>query len=165
VSGIFLNSLADRGGDLACFMHIVRTGEAAVPKRESNRDRETILVVDDTDDVRRMICQILLSHGYNVLEASNGLEAVELTGACKNIHLVLTDVIMPQMNGHELAEHIRRTKPATRLMFMSGYSEDPLVRPLGHLSVFLTKPFTPNTLALKVREVLDAPGQDGDESR
>jgi two-component system, cell cycle sensor histidine kinase and response regulator CckA len=136
-----------------------------VRKAESNQNRETILVVDDTDDVRRMICQILSSSGYNVLEASNGQEAIEVSGAyCKNIHLVLTDVVMPRMNGHELAEHMRRTKPETRLIFMSGYSEDPLVRPLGHLPVFLTKPFTPSVLTTKIREVLDGPGQDGGES-
>lgn len=166
LSGIFRNLAPRPGADLALFLHVGTGGEGAtVRKRESRRDRETILVVEDTEEVRRMICQILLQHGYNVLEASNGLEALELTGACNNIHLVLTDVLMPHMNGHELAEHIHRTKPTTRLIFMSGYSEHALVRPLGRLTVFLPKPFTPVTLTAKIREVLDAPGHDGDESR
>src|SRR5262249_43977434 len=114
------------------------------------------LVVEDTEDVRRMICQILLHHGYNVLEASNGVEALKVCdGYCNNIHLVLTDVIMPRMNGHELAEQIQQRQPAPRLIFMSGFSDDPLVRPLGQLAVFLAKPFTPAALTNKIRQVLD----------
>jgi YesN/AraC family two-component response regulator len=113
-----------------------------------------------------MICQILLHDGYNVLEAANGVEALEVSGAyASNIHLVLTDIVMPEMNGHELAAHIRRTKPSTRLIFMSGFSEDPLVRPLGRMSVFLPKPFTPGALTKKIREVLDGPGHDPEPAR
>ena len=110
--------------DLEHFLQSCLWMGATVRKPEPSRTRETILVVEDTDEVRRMICQILLYDGYDVLEAANGVEALELTvGHCKNIHLVLTDIVMPQMNGHELAEHIRRTKPSTRLLFMSGYTD------------------------------------------
>jgi len=137
---------------------------ATLRKCEPNRTRETILVVEDTDEVRRMICQILLQDGYDVLEAANGVEALELTvGHCKNIHLVLTDILMPQMDGHELAEHIRRTKPSTRLLFMSGYTDYSVINPLGRLSVFLPKPFTPVALTSKIREVLDGPKQDHED--
>jgi CheY-like chemotaxis protein len=130
------------------------------------RIRETILVVEDADEVRRMICQILLHHGYNVLEAANGVEALEVSASYRSdIHLVLTDIMMPHMNGHELAVHIERTLPATRLIFMSGYPEDPVGRPPGRLPVFLAKPFTPVTLTKKIREVLDCPGHDAELTR
>ena len=133
-------------------------------KCERIDSRETILVVEDTDDVRRMICRILSEVGYNVLEAADGMQALEVTGAhSRQIHLVLTDVVMPHMNGCELAEHIQRTAPSTRLIFMSGYTEDPVVGPLGRRADFLPKPFTPVTLTNKIREVLDAPVQELDQ--
>jgi CheY-like chemotaxis protein len=134
-----------------------------VRKAEANLNRETILVVEDTEEVRRMICQILMQHGYKVLEASDGVEALKVYGA--NIHLVLTDVVMPKMNGRELAEHLRRINPATRLIFMSGYSDDPLVNRIEQLSVFLAKPFTSMALTRKIREVLDTPGDLADQTR
>jgi two-component system cell cycle sensor histidine kinase/response regulator CckA len=129
-----------------------------VRKGEASRRRETILVVDDTEEVRRMIRHILVQHGYDVLEAANGVEALKVYGA--NIHLVLTDVIMPEMNGRELADHLRRINPATRMIFMSGYSDDPLVNRIERLAVFLAKPFTSAALTRKIREVLDTPGHD-----
>ena len=110
-----------------------------------------------------MICQILIQHGYNVLEAADGVEALKVYGA--NIHLVLTDVVMPKMNGRELAEQLRRINPATRLIFMSGYSDDPLVNRIEQLSVFLAKPFTSMALTRKIREVLDTPGDLADQTR
>jgi len=134
-----------------------------VRKAEANLNRETILVVEDTEEVRRMICQILMQHGYKVLEASDGVEALKVYGA--NIHLVLTDVVMPKMNGRELAEQLRRINPATRLIFMSGYSDDPLVNRIEQLSVFLAKPFTSMALTRKIREVLDTPGDLADQTR
>jgi two-component system, cell cycle sensor histidine kinase and response regulator CckA len=129
-----------------------------VRKSEASSSRETILVVEDTDDVRRMICQILTQHGYKVLEAANGEEALKVYGA--NIHLVLTDVVMPQMNGRQLAEELRRINPATRLIFMSGYTDDPMIDRLEYVAVFLAKPFTSMALTRKVREVLDNPGDN-----
>jgi two-component system cell cycle sensor histidine kinase/response regulator CckA len=129
-----------------------------VRKGEASRSRETILVVDDTEEVRRMIRHILVQHGYNVLEAANGVEALRLYGS--NIHLVLTDVVMPEMNGRELADHLRRINPATRMIFMSGYSDDPMVNRIERLAVFLAKPFTSMALTRTIREVLDTPGHD-----
>jgi CheY-like chemotaxis protein len=132
-----------------------------VRNRDGHRSRETILVVEDMEEVRKMICQILEHNGYTVLQAANGVEALQVSGAYrKNIHLVLTDVVMPRMNGQELADEVRRLMPSTRLLFMSGYSEDPMVNPLGRLAVFIAKPFTPVALAQKIREVLDGPVQD-----
>ena len=69
-----------------------------------------------------MICQILMQHGYNVMEAANGVEALKVYGS--NIHLVLTDVVMPEMNTRD-ADRLRQINPSTRMIFMSGYSDDP----------------------------------------
>ena len=134
-------------------------------KRQANHSQETILVVEDTDDIRKMICQILLQNGYHVLEASNGLEALELCNSYGDaIHLLLTDVVMPRMNGGELAEHLRRLNPRLPMIFMSGYNDDVVVRRMARLSAFLAKPFTSVSLTRKVREVLDAPKPTVDES-
>ena len=122
-----------------------------------HRGRETILVVDDTVEVRRMTCEALESHGYTVLEAADGHEALEVFEANQNgIHLLLTDVVMPRMNGGELAERIRRINPRLRMIFMSGYTHDPCARQAAQLTTFLPKPFTSNTLTRTVRELLDA---------
>jgi CheY-like chemotaxis protein len=113
-----------------------------------------------------MICHILRRHGYDVLEAANGLEALEVSEAHrKAIHLVLTDVIMPHMDGRQLAEHLRRRTPSTRLIFMSGYADDPFVHPLEQLPGYLPKPFTPMALTSKIREVLDGHEQDSGQAR
>jgi two-component system, cell cycle sensor histidine kinase and response regulator CckA len=126
--------------------------------------KETILVVEDTDEVRRMICHILLQHGYTVLEAADGPEALEVIGSYGSpIHLLLTDVIMPRMNGGELAERLRVTHPRLRMIFMSGYTDDAIVNRIERLAVFLAKPFTSLALVHKVREVLEAPPGDVQE--
>ena len=144
--------------------HAMHGGVATVRKREAVRRRETILVVEDTDDVRKMICQILLQHGYHVLEAANGQEALELCSSHGNlIHLLLTDIVMPRMNGGELAEHVRRMHPRLPMILMSGYADDDLVRHLARLAVFLAKPFTAVALMRKVREVLDGPAHGAEE--
>jgi two-component system cell cycle sensor histidine kinase/response regulator CckA len=132
-----------------------------VRSSEASSSRETILVVEDTEEIRRMICQILTQHGYEVLEAANGVEALKVYG--ENIHLVLTDVVMPHMNGRQLADELRRINPAARLIFMSGYSEDPMVERLEYVAVFLPKPFTSMALTSKIREVLDTPGDNLDD--
>ena len=131
-------------------------------KAEAQRGQETILVVEDTDDVRRMICQILLQQGYRVLEASNGHEALELCSSYDDIHLLLTDVLMPRMDGGELAEHVRRLNPRLPMIFMSGYADDDVVRRATRLAAFLAKPFTSATLTRKIREVLDGPRPEGE---
>jgi two-component system cell cycle sensor histidine kinase/response regulator CckA len=120
------------------------------------------LVVDDTEDVRKLICFILAQNGYKVLEASNGLEALQISGTYSQpIHLVLTDVVMPQMSGGELAERLRGVNPNQRLIFMSGYAEETLLERAESETTFLAKPFTSLTLVKKIREVLDSPCQDG----
>lgn len=121
--------------------------------------RETILVVEDTETLRKMVCSMLRSNGYGVKEASHGAEALGLVVEdCGSVNLVLTDVIMPEMGGAELAHHLARLCPHLPVIFMSGYSEDPMVRSVERIgSVFLPKPFTASALVEKVRQALDRP--------
>jgi two-component system, cell cycle sensor histidine kinase and response regulator CckA len=120
---------------------------------------ETILVVEDAEEIRRLVCGMLVLQGYNCLAAADGVDALELIedGAAE-VHLVLTDMVMPRMKGAELARHVARVRPDVRIMLMSGFSDDPVVRSLERApSVFIAKPFTAAALCAKVREVLDRP--------
>jgi two-component system, cell cycle sensor histidine kinase and response regulator CckA len=118
---------------------------------------ETILVVEDNGSVRDLACLILEEHGYKVLAAANGLKAMQLVAAHKGpIHLLLTDVIMPDMNGKALFEQLRRSHPELRVLFMSGYT-DSIIAQQGVLAEgvnFIQKPFAVKALAEKVRQVL-----------
>ncbi len=120
---------------------------------------ETVLVVEDENIVRRMVLRILKSKGYEVLSASNGVEALDVASSYDDvIHLLLTDVIMPQMNGKELRDEIRKVRPKTRALYMSGYA-DAVIAQHGVLDEdadFLQKPFSVWALTSKVREALDS---------
>lgn len=132
---------------------------AARTEAAPKRGRETILVVEDQDAVRAVVRKTLATHGYVVLEAGLGAEALEVVdGHSTRIDLLLTDVVMPTMSGRELAERIRAIHPAIRVLYMSGYTDEAVVRNgiLGSAVPFLQKPFTPNVLVQRVREVLDA---------
>jgi two-component system, cell cycle sensor histidine kinase and response regulator CckA len=126
----------------------------------SPRGAERILIVEDEGAVRRMAGRALAAQGYAVLEAENGADALEvLARADGPVDLVLTDVVMPILNGRELAERLAAERPRLRVLFMSGYTDDDVVRRglLDPGAPFLQKPFVPADLARKVREVLDAP--------
>ncbi len=120
---------------------------------------ETILLVEDEPGVRRLSRTILEAQGYAVLEAASGDEALEVAQSHPGeIHLVATDVIMPGISGRVLWDRLRGLRPNSRVLFMSGYTDDAIARH-GVLEpgiAFLQKPFTPLSLAQKVREVLDA---------
>ncbi|HYV98081.1 MAG TPA: PAS domain S-box protein [Gemmatimonadaceae bacterium] len=121
--------------------------------------RETILLVEDEDSVRTVARRILTGRGYNVLEARSGDAALGVLGVhASEIDLVVTDVVMPGMSGRQLAEAVRATRPDTRVLFMSGYTDDAVVRHgiIHENEAFIHKPFSPDALARRVREVLDA---------
>ncbi|HJZ97992.1 MAG TPA: ATP-binding protein, partial [Candidatus Solibacter sp.] len=121
------------------------------------RGSETVLVVEDHDDVRHMIIASLEACGYEVLEAANGRAAIELAGQHPGtIELLVTDVIMPGMTGKEMADALSLMRPEMKVLFISGYSGE-VIAHRGVLDAgvaYLGKPFTPSVLAAKVREVL-----------
>lgn len=121
--------------------------------------RETILVVEDADEIRRMVCGMLSLQGYNCLAASNGLDALDvIESGAEPVHLMLTDMIMPKMMGSELARLVARTRPEIRIVLMSGFTDDPLVRSFRQVpAIFIAKPFTASALCAKIRHTLDQP--------
>jgi two-component system cell cycle sensor histidine kinase/response regulator CckA len=121
--------------------------------------KETILVVEDAEAIRRMVCAMLDQQGYRCLEACDGVDALRLLDeTAAPVHLVLTDVIMPKMTGAELGRHLVHLRPDLPIVFMSGYCDDPVVRNFERIPpLFLSKPFTANTLLEKVRQALDRP--------
>ncbi len=127
---------------------------------------ETILVVEDEAPLRALAVTVLRRAGYDVLEATDGADAVEVTARCRRpIHLLVTDVVMPRMNGRVLSDRLSADRPEMKVLFMSGYTDDAVViqRVLASHVAFLQKPLTPATLLSKVRETLDGPG-DGPRS-
>ena len=120
---------------------------------------ETILLVEDADVVRGLIREVLEGYGYRVVEAAGGEAALEAADRVGSVDLILTDVVLPRISGPRLAETLLERLPGTRVLFMSSYVEDALLREglLDPDVLFLEKPFTIDELARKVREALDAP--------
>jgi len=147
---IYLPTLPQEAKKLAA-----RKTQFTIPK-----GTETVLVAEDEEGLRVVIRIVLQTNGYQVLEAINGEEALALAKSHPEpIHLLLADLVMPKKGGRELADEIAIVRPETKVIYMSGYTDDAVVR-LGVLEAdmpFLQKPFTPATLARKVREVLDSP--------
>lgn len=120
---------------------------------------EVVLVVEDEDAVRALMVRLLRSLGYQVIEASNGTEALQLlTDQPMRIDLVLTDLVMPRMGGRSLVEQLQGAGHTTRVLYTTGYTDNTALRTgtLSTQSALLQKPFTPGALARKVRETLDA---------
>jgi two-component system cell cycle sensor histidine kinase/response regulator CckA len=148
-------------------IYLPRSDEARVSDETSTLDAsegaaqgtETILVAEDETDVRELAVYILSGLGYQILAAENGLEALTASDEHSgSIHLLLTDVVMPQMNGRELAEQLCARRPGLKVLYMSGYSDDVIAYHgvLEKGANVLNKPFTLEELAQKVRTVLDA---------
>jgi two-component system cell cycle sensor histidine kinase/response regulator CckA len=122
------------------------------------RGTESILLVEDEDAVRGIIRRVLESQGYTVLDARNGNDALQICQRHQSpIHLLVADVVMPKMSGRELAQLIVGLRPAIKVLYLSGYTDDAVFRHgvLESGLMFLQKPFTPLILAEKVRNALD----------
>jgi len=159
---IVVESVQGSGTTFRIYLPIVEGGEPSSRKSPSNDamgGEETILVVEDEPEVRELIREILVGKGYSVILAGGGDEAVLLAGDFKEpIHLLVTDVVMPGMNGRELAYRISAARQGIKVIFMSGYTDDVISHHgvLGDGIEFLEKPFSPETMVNKIREVLDA---------
>jgi len=146
-------------------VYLPRTGDASVrppPPVATEGGSETILLVEDDAQVRVIVKRALERGGYAVLTANGPEEALRICETTLlRIDLLLTDVVMPQMNGRELAERVCVLRPATKTLFMSGYTDDAILRHgvLDEGAPFLQKPVTPSSLTRKVRDTLDAPAR------
>ena len=163
-SGGYVSVSSELGHGTTFKVYLPRTDRVAEtsfsnPPAATMNGSETILLVEDEEQVRIVACAILRRHGYNVLETSNGGEAYLVSIDFPNaIDLLLTDVVMPRMSGRRLAEQLAPQRPKMRVLFASGYTDDAIIHH-GVLEAgvaFLQKPFTPQALLRKVRDVLDA---------
>ena len=160
---VWVYSEPGQGSTFKVYLPKVREDAKPEEKEQSPVDdlsgSETVLIVEDDDNLRKFAQEVLLQHGYRVLDAENGEDALRV---CKEyegpIHLLLTDVIMPKMGGTELAERLQPLYPRMKVIYMSGYTDNTIVRH-GVLSPelnFLEKPFTPKDLARKVRKAIES---------
>ena len=130
-----------------------------LPTSGTARGHECVFVVEDNDSVRRFAHRVLSAQGYAVHSFASGADALAAAATLEApIDLLLTDVVMPQMNGRELAERVRAKRPGIRVLFTSGYTDDAILRHgvLDQGVPFLQKPITPAALMRSVRETLDA---------
>lgn len=159
---IIVNSKPGRGATFEIYLPAGNTSSAEPVVSSiqpiARGGSETILLVEDDEMVNMLVQRTLQSRGYTLLKARRGDEALLIAGQHEGtIDLLLTDVVMPQMSGREVAERLKALRPQLKVLFISGYTDDTMVKH-GLLTAeieFLLKPFSPNVLASKVREVLD----------
>ena len=158
---IVVESEPNQGATFTVYLPIVESKVTESIEHDSSEPAfgdETILVVEDEDAVRNLAGRILRAQGYTVVEARNGCHALEILNQFANdIHLVLTDVVMPEMGGRQLHERLIASRPSLPVLFMSGYTDDAIMRHgvLEDEKNFIAKPFTYAALSNEVRRVLD----------
>jgi PAS domain S-box-containing protein len=161
---IFVYSEPGRGATFKIYLprvdaRVESSGEASQPAADLPSGTETILLVEDEPGVRFLVCDMLRQQGYAVLEARHGFEALVISAQhVGTIQLLITDVVMPQMSGREVADQLAATRPGLSVLYISGYTENAVVHHgvLDPGTFFLPKPFTAEVLLRKVREVLDS---------
>jgi CheY-like chemotaxis protein len=138
----------------------VDSAASRAARSSASRGSETVLVVEDVEQVRTVTRRMLERQGYTILEAADGAAALRVAAAHPGaLHLLLTDVVMAGMDGRQLAERLIAERPTLRVLYMSGYTDEAIVHH-GLLEAgiaYVQKPFTPGTLGQKLRAVLDAP--------
>jgi PAS domain S-box-containing protein len=160
---IWVYSEPGTGTTFKVYLPLVHDAEdtAELAQVRSGRGTETILVVEDEDDVRALACEVLATYGYEVLQARTPAEALLIAeGHPGPVQLLLTDVVMPGMSGRMLAERLAPLRPEMKVLYMSGYTDDAIVHhgTLDAGTPFIQKPFLPDALAGSVRRVLDTAG-------
>ena len=161
---IFIDSAPGQGACFSIYLPVTteqESSEVLVTPATEDKGSETVLLVEDEDEVRKVLHQILIGKGYRVFQAGSGEEALAISRLHRGaVHLLLTDVTMPRMKGTELATRLLSERPQTRVIFMSGYNEERLS---GGESTWtcLQKPFSQQTLTQTVRAILDATGEAG----
>jgi len=131
--------------------------EAGPTRAASGRGSETVLVVEDEDEVRALAIEILREHGYTTLAAADGAEALRMAARHPGpLHLLLTDVVMPHLSGWELARQLSAVRSETKVLYMTGYSEIAVAHEGVSDAIVLQKPFTPDILTGRVREAIQA---------
>ena len=160
---IIVGSEPGAGTTFKIYLPVVAKTTIRGPKPEERRrvdfeGHETILLVDDEDDLRHATAEYLQNCGYKVLKARNGEEAIEISDAFSgNIALLISDIVMPKVNGRGLIDHLRKHRPDTSVLVISGYADDAVIRHGIYLETtcFLQKPFTFQVLGQKIRKLLD----------
>jgi PAS domain S-box-containing protein len=161
---IYVYSEPDMGTTFKIYLPVTGEAEKEVhleDDKENLRGTETIMVVDDEPSIRKLVKDTLQPFGYRILEASCGEEALQVSETTEGaIDLLLTDVIMPEMNGHELSNIIASKRPSIKVIYTSGYTDDTIMHHglIRSGVTFLQKPVTPKKLASKLRKVLDEKG-------
>jgi two-component system cell cycle sensor histidine kinase/response regulator CckA len=163
---ILLESAPGRGTSFQIYLPVAEEPEQEpqpVQPRPNGECAATILLVEDEEVVRALVRQVLEREGYEVLEAADGPAALRLARSHEGqIDLLLTDVLMPQMGGHALAQAMSELRPGLRVLFTSGYTDEAIVASgVAGATGFIGKPFSPEDLVLKVRELLEQPAQAG----
>ncbi|MBM4125487.1 MAG: response regulator, partial [Nitrospira sp.] len=164
---IEVDSVSGQGTRFVISLPLVDAAGQAAETKPVVRAAETILLVEDAAVVREFAREVLAEQGYRVMEAENAHEALQASAAFQGpIHLLLTDVVMPGMNGRQLADELKTLRPDTKVLFMSGYTEDAILRSgiQRHAVAFLRKPYNASVLTRAVREVLDASSEDYGQS-